>query len=72
MSLLMNNNSKKLIWVAVAALLTACQTTPQKDQPGITVKAKHVAEAQRLVDYFSSAEVADTIAATGLEPVNAE
>jgi hypothetical protein len=29
-------------------------------------------DAQRLVDYFSSAEVADTIAATGLEPMNAE
>ena len=39
---------------------------------GITAGSKNVADAQRLVDYFSSAEVAATIAETGLEPVVSE
>jgi molybdate transport system substrate-binding protein len=39
---------------------------------GITAGSKNVADAQRLVDYFSSAEVAATIAETGLEPVITE
>jgi tripartite-type tricarboxylate transporter receptor subunit TctC len=36
---------------------------------GITTQAANVAGAQRLIDFFSSAEVADTIRQTGLEPV---
>lgn len=39
---------------------------------GITTRAKNIADAQRLVDYFSSAGVAAIIAETGLEPVIAE
>jgi molybdate transport system substrate-binding protein len=39
---------------------------------GITAGSKNVADAQRLVDYFSSADVAATIAETGLEPVITE
>ena len=39
---------------------------------GITTRANNAADAQKLIDYFSSAEVAATIAKTGLEPVIAE
>ena len=36
---------------------------------GITTRTRNAADAQRLIDFLSSAEVADTIAATGLDPV---
>jgi molybdate transport system substrate-binding protein len=36
---------------------------------GITTRARNSADAQALVDYLSSADVANTIANTGLEPV---
>ena len=36
---------------------------------GITARTRNAADAQRLIDFLSSAEVADTIAATGLDPV---
>ncbi|MCH8247983.1 MAG: substrate-binding domain-containing protein [Proteobacteria bacterium] len=36
---------------------------------GITMRAENSADAQRLIDFLSSPEVADTIASTGLEPV---
>jgi molybdate transport system substrate-binding protein len=39
---------------------------------GITTRAKNASDAQRLVDYFSFAEVAASVAETGLEPVIAE
>ena len=39
---------------------------------GITSRAKNAGDAQRLVAYLSSPRVADQIAETGLEPVNAE
>ncbi|MDH3265816.1 MAG: substrate-binding domain-containing protein [Gammaproteobacteria bacterium] len=35
----------------------------------ITAQSDHVAEAQRLLDYFTSTEVADAVAATGLQPI---
>lgn len=34
MSLLIKNNLQRLVWIAVAALVSACQTAPQKDLPG--------------------------------------
>lgn len=39
---------------------------------GITTRANNATDAQRLIDYLSSIEVADAIARTGLEPVVAE
>lgn len=39
---------------------------------GITTRARNPDDAQRLIDYFSSGGVADTIAKTGLEPVSSE
>jgi molybdate transport system substrate-binding protein len=39
---------------------------------GITERARNAEDAQRLIDYLSSEEVAQTIAATGLSPVVSE
>jgi len=39
---------------------------------GITMRAQNAADAKKLIDYLSSAEVATTIAGTGLEPVVTE
>jgi len=36
---------------------------------GITTQTRNIGDAQRLIDYLSSADVAETITATGLEPV---
>lgn len=36
---------------------------------GVTTRASNIADAERLLDFLSSREVAATIAATGLEPV---
>ena len=36
---------------------------------GITTRATNAEDAQRLIDYLSSNEVAEAVAATGLEPV---
>lgn len=36
---------------------------------GITTRAQNIADAERLIDFLASKEVAATIAATGLEPV---
>ena len=39
---------------------------------GMTSRASNPADARRLIDYLSSADVADTIARTGLQPVVSE